>query len=140
MKAWFLLAFMTVVATASEPPSIDIKTGELQLAVQTDGPQLAVRNDELQLVKQIHGGIGPWAVAGYRIGRRALKELGLPRHSFSLDVAHYSPRLVQFSCMADGLQAATGASLGKLNLRLVETEVTKLSTVLVDRRSGRRLV
>ena len=64
--------------------------------------------EQLSRVQEIHGGTGPWAVAGYRIGERALKELGLPRHSFRLLVVHRSPAEVQYSCVADGLQAATG--------------------------------
>ena len=77
----------------------------------------------LARVKEVHGAAGPWAVAGYRIGERALKELGLPRHSHKLEVVHRCPMQVQYSCMADGLSAATGASPGKLNLRLEESPV-----------------
>ena len=45
----------------------------------------------LARVKEIHGATGPWAVAGYRIGERALKELGLPRQSHDLEVVHRLP-------------------------------------------------
>ncbi len=95
--------------------------------------------DGLARVKEIHGDAGPWAVAGYRIGQRALKELGLPRHSFSLRVVHHCPAQVQYSCIADGLQAATGASPGKLNLKVEEAAVSELKTVIEDRRSHRIL-
>jgi uncharacterized GH25 family protein len=44
----------------------------------------------LARVRDVHGGAGPWAVAGYRIGQRALKELGLPRQSFALSVTFHS--------------------------------------------------
>ncbi|HMB03410.1 MAG TPA: FmdE family protein [Isosphaeraceae bacterium] len=43
------------------------------------------------------------------------------------------------SCLADGLQAATGASPGKLNLRVEEGPVDRLSTIVEDRKTGRRL-
>ncbi len=69
-------------------------------------------------VARIHGRAGPWAVAGYRMGERALRALGLERGSFDLEVVHRSPREVQYACIADGASAATGASLGKLNLAL----------------------
>lgn len=75
----------------------------------------------LERVAAIHGGAGPFAVAGYRMGEAALRELGLPRGSFQLLVVHRSPAEVQWSCVADGLQAASGTSLGKLNLRWEET-------------------
>ncbi len=64
----------------------------------------------LARVKEVHGAAGPWAVTGYRIGERALKELGLARHSHELMVIHRCPAEVQFSCIADGVQAATGAA------------------------------
>ena len=93
----------------------------------------------LARVKEVHGAADPWAVAGYRIGERALKDLNLPRQSFSLLVVHQCPAQVQYSCIADGLQAATGASPGKLNLRLEETPVEGLKTLVKDRKTGRCL-
>jgi formylmethanofuran dehydrogenase subunit E len=95
--------------------------------------------DCLARVREQHGAAGPWAVAGYRIGQRALKELGLPRQSFSLLVTHRAPAKVQYSCVADGLQAATGASPGKLNLRVEEVPLERLGSVVEDRRTARRL-
>jgi hypothetical protein len=100
------------------------------------GPSVAAC---LARVKEFHGDAGPWAVAGYRIGERALKELGLPRQSHDLDVVHRCPAEVQYSCMADGVQAATGASPGKLNLRLEPAPREDLRTVIRDKRSGRTL-
>ena len=93
----------------------------------------------LTRVKEVHGAAGPWAVAGYRIGERARKELGLPRHSFKLLVVHRAPAEVQDSCVADGLQAATGASPGKLNLKLEVVPPDRLSTAVSDRETGRTL-
>jgi formylmethanofuran dehydrogenase subunit E len=93
----------------------------------------------LARVKEAHGAAGPWAVAGYRIGERALKDLGLPRHSHDLEVVHRCPLEVQYSCMADGLSAATGASPGKLNLRIEESPVNGLKTLVRYRERGRSL-
>ncbi len=93
----------------------------------------------LARVKEAHGAAGPWAVAGYRIGERALKDLGLPRHSHDLEVVHHCPLQVQYSCMADGLSAATGASPGKLNLRIEESPVDGLKTLVKHRERGRSL-
>lgn len=77
-------------------------------------------DDELALAKvtAIHGAPGPWAVLGYRMGEAALLQLGLPRGSFDLMIVHHTPDKVQYSCIADGASAATGASVGKLNLKL----------------------
>jgi formylmethanofuran dehydrogenase subunit E len=93
----------------------------------------------LARVKEIHGAAGPWAVTGYRMGERALREFGLPRHSFSLLIVHHGPAEVQYSCIADGLQAATGASPGKLNLTVKEAAADAMQTVVSDRDTGRRL-
>lgn len=80
----------------------------------------APRQDALSRVAAVHGGAGPWAVAGYRMGLYALQHLGLPAGSFDLEVVHHSPKQVQYACVADGAAAATGVSLGKLNLSLAE--------------------
>ncbi|WP_437313977.1 FmdE family protein [Sorangium sp. So ce385] len=100
------------------------------------GSAPAAPEDELRAVAAIHGGAGPWAVAGYRMGRYALAKLGLPARSFDLEVIHHSPRNVQFSCIADGAAAATGASLGKLNLSLVEATEAGVETTYRRRSTG----
>ncbi len=102
-------------------------------------PPASVGNDALAAVAFVHGGAGPWAVAGYRMGEAALTRLGLPRQSFDLEVIHHTPRKVQFSCIADGAAAATGASLGKLNLSLVDAADANVVTVYVNRKTGQRL-
>ena len=88
-------------------------------------------------VTAVHGGAGPFVVAGYRMGERALTELSLPRGSFDVDVEHTSPAEVQFSCIADGVAAATGASVGRLSLRRVDATDGSTHTEVRDRRSGR---
>jgi formylmethanofuran dehydrogenase subunit E len=111
----------------------------LNLTPSVSGESDLTLDDRLARVREVHGGTGPWAVAGYRMGERALKDLGVPRHSFGLLVVHKAPAEVQYSCVADGLMAATGASPGKLNLKVEEVSVDRLSTTIEDRQSGRRL-
>jgi formylmethanofuran dehydrogenase subunit E len=77
----------------------------------------------LDACARIHGGAGPFVVAGYRMGARALRELGAQRGAWGLEVAHTCPRAVQWSCIADGLQASTGASVGRLSLTITFVEV-----------------
>lgn len=93
----------------------------------------------LESVTAVHRGAGPWVVAGYRMGRYALKTLGLPEGSFDLEVMHYSPHEVQYSCIADGAAAATGASLGKLNLSLTEALRADTRTVYRNKLTGQTL-
>ena len=87
----------------------------------------------------VHGGAGPWVVAGYRMGRYALQKLGLPKGSFDLEVIHHSPREVQYSCIADGAAAATGASLGRLSLSLSEAPAPDTRTTYIKRSTGERI-
>jgi formylmethanofuran dehydrogenase subunit E len=101
-------------------------------------PQVYAKEDSiaqnLKRVEDIHGGAGPWAVVGYRMAKAALSTLGftaeVPHTSqerFQLYVAHYAPLVfsngqlgpyIQFTSMADGLHAGTGASVGKANLKI----------------------
>jgi hypothetical protein len=90
----------------------------------------------LEAVARAHGGAGPWAVAGYRMGEHALRVLGVPRGSFDLEVTHFTPREVQYSCIADGASAATGASPGKLNLSLVDALAADTHTTYLRKSTG----
>ncbi len=94
------------------------------------------RDAALRRVAQIHGGAGPWVVAGYRMGEFALARLGVGAGSFDLEIVHYSPRLVQYTCVADGAAAATGASLGRLNLSLQEAEAASVHTTYRRKSTG----
>lgn len=91
-------------------------------------------------VAAIHGMAGPWAVAGYRMGRRALQEMGMKRGSFDLVVTHECPPQVQYSCIADGVQAATGASAGKLNLIVREAPAEQLRTTFTRKSTGETVI
>jgi formylmethanofuran dehydrogenase subunit E len=101
-----------------------------------DAPGAAPSADPLTEVARVHGGAGPWAVAGYRMGQFALKKLGLDRQSFDLDVTHRGPLEPQYACVADGAAAATGASLGKVNLRLEEAPIDGVLTIYTRKSSG----
>jgi formylmethanofuran dehydrogenase subunit E len=94
----------------------------------------------LARVAEFHGNPGLFTVAGYRMGERALHELGEQRGSFQLDVTHRTPLQVQYRCVADGWQAATGVSAGKLNLHIVETKPEQLESVVEDTKTGKELV
>jgi hypothetical protein len=96
--------------------------------------------EALDAVRRAHGGAGPWAVAGYRMGAYALVKLGLPRGSFDLEVHHESPKSVQFSCIADGAAASTGASMGKLNLTFSVVDRPLLRTTYRKKSTGETLV
>jgi formylmethanofuran dehydrogenase subunit E len=73
------------------------------------------------------------------MGEYALSKLGLQRQSFDLEVIHHTPQEVQFSCIADGAAAATGASAGKLNLRIVDAPETEVATTYRNKSTGQAI-
>jgi formylmethanofuran dehydrogenase subunit E len=124
-----LLAFGGVLACAS--------------ATEPHAPHALLRIDpveqKLDAVAAVHGAPGPWAVAGYRMSEYALTRLELSRGSFDLVVTHHSPKEVRFSCIADGVAAQSGASVGKLNLTVEESLEKDLRTTYRNKRTGRSL-
>ena len=109
------------------------------LAACASKPPPPAASSELDAVRTIHGGAGPWVVAGYKMGLYALRALELPHGSFDLEVEHHSPAEVQYSCIADGAAAATGASLGKLNLNRVDAPGPETRTTYTNRKTGRAI-
>ncbi|MET0384607.1 MAG: FmdE family protein [Polyangiales bacterium] len=93
----------------------------------------------LASIRAVHGGAGPWVVAGFRMGRYALARLGLRQGSFDLEVVHHTPGEVQYACIADGAAAATGVSLGRLNLRLQAAAAAETRTTYRRRSNGAEL-
>jgi formylmethanofuran dehydrogenase subunit E len=106
------------------------------LVSQHAAPAPAPADPKLAAVAAIHGEAGPWAVAGFRMGQFALQKLGLSPQSHDLKVVHRSPKTPQFACVADGAQAATGASVGKLNLSLEEATFEQLQTSFTNAKTG----
>jgi formylmethanofuran dehydrogenase subunit E len=123
MRRWWTVILVTAAACSAPSKS-------------APGASAPVTEDPIALVATIHGGAGPWAVAGYRMGRYALARLGLERQSFDLEVVHHTPEEVQYSCIADGASAATGASVGKLNLHVVEATAADVATTYRRKSTG----
>ncbi len=123
-------------AAAKRPPTVS-RDHAAQMA---HGSTLSNGEDTetiLDAVRAIHGAAGPYAVAGYRMGQRALRELGAERADDDIEVVHASPAEVRWSCIADGLQASTGASLGHLNLSRVEAPEANVHSIVRRRSTGR---
>jgi len=71
---------------------------------------------------QFHGHLGPWATAGARLGMAGLRAAGAAGH-FDVEVTCRGPLAKPpHSCFLDGLQVATGATLGKRNLHWVQSD------------------
>lgn len=146
-RALALLSLTALVACSPSPATHDAHDAHHGSHHAHDGAHHAAPassgsasvDDALSRVAAIHGGHGPWAVAGYRMGRFAIGKLGLSPQSFDLEVTHHSPREVQFSCIADGASAATGASVGKLNLSMVEASEPETRTVYRRKSTGQSI-
>lgn len=118
MKRALVLVLLLACEPAASPPPVETKLAD---------------------VARVHGGSGPWAVAGYRMGEYALKNLALARGSFDLEVVHFTPKEVQYACIADGASAATGASMGKLNLSLAPATAPETRTTYRSKKEGRAI-
>ena len=126
-------------ASSAATPSAASSAATPSAASSAATPSAASSDDAVARVTVIHGGAGPWVVAGYRMGEYALGKLGLERQSFDLEVVHHTPQEVQYSCIADGAAAATGASAGKLNLRLVDATESAVATTYRRKSTGQSL-
>ena len=80
----------------------------------------------LERVIQLHGHLGPSVVAGARLGMAGLCAVGAKGY-FDVDVTCAGPFAhPPESCFLDGVQATTGATLGKRNLHGANAEQTVL--------------
>ena len=138
VAAMVLALALGACAGPGAPRGMPSSTPSAAMVASPGGPSPAASGDDdaLARVTTIHGGAGPWVVAGYRMGEYALARLGLQRQSFDLEVVHRTPQEVQFSCIADGAAAATGASAGKLNLRLVDATEADVATTYRRKSTG----
>lgn len=142
-------AFTVLLAGCATPPPPPKTPAEHTIEAPHDHPTTTTTaaaapavdpiEHALDEVALIHGAAGPWAVAGYRMSEHALVVLGLQRGSFDLQIVHWTPKQVKYACIADGAAASSGASLGKLNLSLVETTAENVLTVYRNKKTGRSI-
>lgn len=69
----------------------------------------------------LHGHLGPYLVAGIRMGLLALRQLNNPGY-FGLRAESEAGRTPPLSCLNDGVQIGSGCTAGKGNLRVVGEE------------------
>jgi pyrimidine-specific ribonucleoside hydrolase len=66
------------------------------------------------LTNELHRHLGMWSIVGAKMGIRAREVLRAPFDE--LEVISFSGFKPPFSCLSDGLQVSTGASLGRANI------------------------
>lgn len=93
---------------------------------------------DLSYAASFHGHLGPWLALGYKLGAYAKEELEASS-PFELKCAAHLPRKKPYTCSLDGIQVATGCTLGKLNIELVEADESSIKFIFTNVRSGRAL-
>lgn len=68
----------------------------------------------------LHGHKGPWLVLGYKIGLKAV-EILKPENEHQLQCTAILPMKTPYTCSLDGIQASTKCTLGKLNIKVIES-------------------
>ncbi|MFH0827427.1 MAG: formylmethanofuran dehydrogenase subunit E family protein [Candidatus Omnitrophota bacterium] len=76
-----------------------------------------MRNKKITLKEGVrfHGHLGPYLVLGIRAGEWALRRLKCKKY-FGMNVKVWGVHKKPKSCLVDGLQLSTGATLGKGNI------------------------
>ncbi len=78
-----------------------------------------MRKEELlDFASYLHGHLGPFLVLGLKAGLLANKLIG--RDPMGNLVRVYLPMRRPYTCFLDGVQVATGCTLGKLNIKVFE--------------------
>ncbi|WP_342679344.1 formylmethanofuran dehydrogenase subunit E family protein [Methanofollis sp. UBA420] len=67
-----------------------------------------------------HGHLGPYIVIGYRIGKYARENVC--NNPFELQARVYCAGTPPESCLADGVQLGSGCTLGKRNIKIIESD------------------
>ena len=83
---------------------------------------------------RFHGHDGPFLALGYRLGRYLVKTLK-PRGIMDLEITVNTKMTKPLTCVIDGLQCSTLATLGKGNLI---TKATNRQSIIVRVRKGNR--
>jgi len=70
---------------------------------------------------EFHGHLGPFLACGLRMGLLALRELNSTGHG-DLEAVVETGTTPPLSCLIDGIQVATGCTLGKGNIRAIDRQ------------------
>jgi len=89
---------------------------------------------DLEIAKRFHGHLGPNLVIGIKMGNCATAAL-LPQSCFRLAAEVHCPAAPPVSCVLDGVQLATGCTMGKGNIRHVISD-ERVKAVFTNTDSG----
>ena len=77
------------------------------------------------LTNEIHGHLGIYSTLGAKMGLRAIELLGPSEHGAPLSVVSFAGLRPPVSCLNDGLQISTGATLGHGLIGVADTQDPK---------------
>ena len=75
------------------------------------------------LTNETHGHLGIYSTLGAKMGLRARELFGNPGHDHPLSVVSHAGLRPPVSCLNDGLQISTGATLGHGLIRIAEVDI-----------------
>ncbi len=89
----------------------------------------------LEEAASFHGHLGPFLTIGYLAGKMAT-ELLKPRDIHDMKAIVSLPLKTPFSCIIDGVQCSSRCTLGKLNIKVRNSEKV---TIIFENRDGGRI-
>jgi formylmethanofuran dehydrogenase subunit E len=89
-----------------------------------------------EFLERFHGHLGPYVAIGAKMGADAVENQGLPKY-FGVVVSATCPASPPHSCLLDGLQVGTGATMGKRNLSIVDGK--EIAVTIRGEESGKRV-
>ncbi|MGB9683882.1 MAG: FmdE family protein [Candidatus Bathyarchaeales archaeon] len=91
---------------------------------------------EIKNAENLHGHLGPFLVIGVKIARLAKKSLNLDyaKHK-ELQITAALPLSTPFSCIIDGIQAATQCTVGNQKLKIKNSKETITATFKLKNQS-----
>ncbi|HUX94836.1 MAG TPA: nucleoside hydrolase [Bacteroidales bacterium] len=75
------------------------------------------------LTDEFHGHLGVFSIVGAKMGIRAREHFGIGTDL--LEISSYAGTVEPFSCMNDGLQVSTGATLGQGSIHLINDTIAR---------------
>jgi len=117
MKTWAIV--LSIVALGLITMTIPASKTEMHSKVE-------LRPVTIAELERFHGHVGPNVALGARMGEHAVTARGIPKY-FGLTVVVECGAEPPASCIIDGLQFATGATMGKKNIQHVPADEFKVT-------------
>ena len=81
------------------------------------------------LTDEFHGHLGVFSIVGAKMGIRAREYFGIGTDL--LEISSYAGSVEPFSCLNDGLQVSTGATLGQGSIHLINDSIARPQAVFI---------